>query len=128
MEPIKNKDDKNEFGITTIKLSKRTKDRIDHLKVYKRETYEDILQRMLEILNVCRLEPERARNNLIIIDKERKRNLNKVKIVIDKLSDREDNKRTIQINSEGRTLEKSRDKIKNLNENKVNKFINKIKR
>ena len=61
--------------ITTIKLSESTKSRIDHLKLYPRETYEEIMQRILEILNITRSSPERAKMQLIKLDKERKRNL-----------------------------------------------------
>lgn len=60
--------------ITTIKLSEATKSRLDHLKLYQRETYEEIMQRFLEILNTCRQSPERARIKLIRLEKERKRN------------------------------------------------------
>ncbi len=61
--------------ITTIKLSDETKDRIEHLRVYKRESYDEILKKILEVLNLCRTDPEKARLLLILIDKERKRNL-----------------------------------------------------
>lgn len=57
--------------ITTIKLSKTTKERLDKLKVYKRESYEEIVQKMLELLNMVRTEPDRARAKLIGIDKAR---------------------------------------------------------
>jgi len=60
--------------ISTIKLSRKTKDRLEHIKVYARETYEDILIRMLDFLNLCRLNPELARARLIQADKERRRN------------------------------------------------------
>jgi len=59
--------------ITTIKLKKTTKVRLDHLRLYKRETYEEILQKMLEILNLCRIAPERARMKLIAIDKQKRK-------------------------------------------------------
>ena len=49
---------------TTIKLDKKTKERLDHLKEYKRETYDDLLQKILEILNICKANPERARARL----------------------------------------------------------------
>ncbi len=62
--------------ITTIKLIKRTKERIDNIRSYKRESYDDILQKMLEILNVVRVDPDRARSRLMQIDKERELNLN----------------------------------------------------
>jgi hypothetical protein len=57
--------------ITTIKLSQKTKDRIDKLKVYKRESYDEVIQKMLEILNIARTNPEAARGKLIAIDRVR---------------------------------------------------------
>ncbi|MCU0642157.1 MAG: hypothetical protein MUF61_01075 [archaeon] len=59
--------------ITTIKLSKETKERLDYLKEYRRETYEEILQKIFQILNICKINPERARAKLTVIDRKRKR-------------------------------------------------------
>ncbi len=59
--------------ITTIKLKKKTKVRLDKLKIHKRESYEDVIQKMLEILNICRLNPSKAKEKLTEIDKENKR-------------------------------------------------------
>lgn len=70
-------DNKESRKITTVKISGMTKDRIDLLRVYKRESYDDILQKILEVLNLARQSPERAKARLIMIDKERKRNLAK---------------------------------------------------
>jgi len=61
--------------ITTLKVNVKTKDRIDFLRVYKRESYDEIIQKILGVLNICRANPEKARARLIMIDKERKRNL-----------------------------------------------------
>jgi len=55
--------------ITTIKLEKETKKRLDKLKVHKRESYEDVLQKILGILNVCRVNPLQARMKLKEIDR-----------------------------------------------------------
>jgi len=63
-------DEKNE--ITTIKLSKSTKGRIDSLKEYRRESYEEIIEKILEILNVCKMNPLKARAKLIKIDRQHK--------------------------------------------------------
>lgn len=60
-------------NITTIKLSKSTKDRLDYLKEYKRETYDEVLQKMLEILNISRVSPERARARLISVERKKRR-------------------------------------------------------
>ena len=56
--------------ITTIKLNKKTKDRLDKLRVHKRETYDEILQRTLSILNLCRVDPERAQFRLRSIERQ----------------------------------------------------------
>lgn len=54
--------------ITTIKLKKETKDRLDHLKEYERESYEEILRKVLYILNTLRGNPDAARSILKSID------------------------------------------------------------
>ena len=59
--------------ITTIKLSEGTKDRLNHLKVYQRETYDEILNKVLDILNLAIHDPERARSKLILIGKQSRR-------------------------------------------------------
>ena len=55
--------------ITTIKVSKQTKQRLDKLRDHKRETYEEIVENMLNILNTCKANPEKARAKLMILDK-----------------------------------------------------------
>lgn len=64
-----------EQKITTLKVNIKTKERIDLLRVYKRESYDEVLQKILEVLNIIRVNPERARARLIMIDKEKRRNL-----------------------------------------------------
>ena len=53
---------------TTIKIAKKTKARLDTLKEYKRESYEEIVEKILEVLNTCRASPAKARDKLIQID------------------------------------------------------------
>lgn len=60
------------MAATTIKLSHATKERLDRLRKYRRETYDEVLERVLEILNLCRSSPEGARARLVGIDKARK--------------------------------------------------------
>jgi hypothetical protein len=80
MEPIFEKSTKEKKSkITTIKVDASTKERMEHLRVYKRESYDEIMKNILEVLNICRVNPERARSRLILIDKERKRNLKESK-------------------------------------------------
>ena len=59
---------------TTIKITKETKTRLDHLRLYRRETYEEIMQKVLELLNLCRIAPERARLRLLTLDKQKRQN------------------------------------------------------
>jgi len=65
---------KEKDKITTVKLQRKTKERIDRLKVHKRDSYDDILQRMLGILNVCRSDPDEAQEKLEKMEQLRKRN------------------------------------------------------
>lgn len=64
----------NKSKMTTIKLSKSTKDRMDGLKVYKRESYDDILQKVLNVLSICKVNPAEARRRLMLIEQEKKIN------------------------------------------------------
>jgi hypothetical protein len=74
---------KEKSKITTIKLLNETKDRLDKLRVHKRETYDEILQGTLSILNLCRVSPEKAQAKLKAIERrnktERKKNENSEK-------------------------------------------------
>ncbi|MBM3230037.1 hypothetical protein FJZ22_00030 [Candidatus Pacearchaeota archaeon] len=59
---------------TTIKIFVETKERVDHLQLYPKESYDDILQRLLNLLNLLRTNPDQARSKLIVLDKQRKIN------------------------------------------------------
>lgn len=61
--------------ISTIKLSKKTKERLIKLKVYKNETFEEIIEKMLNIFNMCKQSPEQAKQTLISLDSQRKINM-----------------------------------------------------
>ena len=56
-------------NITTIKLDKKTKSRLDKLKIHKRQTYDELLKEVLNILNICKVNPEGARARLRRIDR-----------------------------------------------------------
>ncbi len=60
-------------SMTTMKLQKETKQRIEKLREHKRETYDDILRKILWILNNIRPFPEKAQNTLNKIDEQRAR-------------------------------------------------------
>tara|TARA_Y100000034_G_C6664577_1_gene291485 strand:+ start:275 stop:496 length:222 start_codon:yes stop_codon:yes gene_type:complete len=46
--------------ITTIKIHKQTKERLNRLKEHERETYEQVLRKILYILNISKKNPEKA--------------------------------------------------------------------
>ena len=60
---------------TTIKISKSTKRRLDYFKEYKRESYEEIIEKILDVLNTCKINPMKARAKLMKIDREHKENV-----------------------------------------------------
>lgn len=55
--------------ITTIKIDRETKLRLDKLKVHSKESYDEVIQKILFILNLCKVNPLQARDRLIAIDK-----------------------------------------------------------
>ena len=59
---------KKQFS-TTIKLHKDTKERLDKLKENDRETYDEVLRKILFILNTSRKNPLRAQNLMNKIDR-----------------------------------------------------------
>jgi len=60
---------KNNSQITTIKLSKETKNRLDRLKEHHRETYDEVLRKLLFILNTLRKSSEKSQRILMKIDR-----------------------------------------------------------
>ena len=59
--------------ITTIKISKDTRERLMKLKEYERETFNDIVNKMFYVLNICKKSPEKSQKILNNIDKRIKR-------------------------------------------------------
>jgi len=62
-----------EARITTIKLEKATKLRLDKLKEHEKESYNEILKKILHILNLVRKNPPAGNKFLQSIDKNIKR-------------------------------------------------------
>ncbi len=63
----------NGTEITTIKLGKETKKRMDKLRSYPKESYDSLVKRVLDILSICRINPEKARENLIALDRQKRK-------------------------------------------------------
>lgn len=59
--------------ITTIKLLEETKLRIEKLREHKRESYDDILRKILYVLNIARDDPDKAKKILERISELRER-------------------------------------------------------
>jgi hypothetical protein len=64
----------NNNKITTIKIQKQTKERLDKLRVHRKDSYDEIVQRMLGILNVCRRDPDVAQENLMKMESLARKN------------------------------------------------------
>jgi len=62
-----------EYTITTIKLEKETKNRLEKLKIHRRESYDEVLRKLLKILNVLKVNPGQARFRLTEIERIRNR-------------------------------------------------------
>lgn len=60
--------------ITTVKIQKQTKERLNKLRVHQKDSYDEIIQRILGILNVCRRDPDVAQESLIKLESLAKKN------------------------------------------------------
>ena len=66
-------------NITTIKIERETKARLDRLKEHEKESYNQIIKKMLHILNLVRKDPSLGNKILKNIDIgiKRRQDLNK---------------------------------------------------
>ena len=62
-------------NITTLKLEKQTKLRLDRFKEHERESYNQVLKKILHILNLVRKDPILAERVLETIDKHIRRKI-----------------------------------------------------
>jgi len=62
--------DNQEF--TTIKISKATKARLDNMKSHRRETYEEVIVKNIEILNSFKSNPSEGLRKLKNIEEQRR--------------------------------------------------------
>ena len=77
-------------SITTIKLHRETKNRLDRLKEFNKETYDEVLRKLLFILTVSKKNPEKSRKMLAKIDNKIKSNKKYTEVYYEK--DKEKNK------------------------------------
>ncbi|MEK6915517.1 MAG: hypothetical protein AABW89_03175 [Nanoarchaeota archaeon] len=71
----------NSNNITTIKIDRETKSRLDKLKVHHKESYDELMQKILYILSLCKSGSAEARARLIAIDKAKNLSLNKKELL-----------------------------------------------
>lgn len=70
--------------ITTIKISSEIRERLGKLKEYERETFNEVLNKILYALNICRKDPEKAKKFLENIDRRiRKKEIIKKRMKMD---------------------------------------------
>jgi len=71
-------------GVTTIKISTEIRERLGKLKEYDRETFNEVLNKILYALNMCRKDPEKAKRFLENIDRRiRKKSIMKKRMRLD---------------------------------------------
>ena len=59
--------------ITTIKIEKSTKSRLDKLKEHEKESYNQVIRKILHIINIFRKNPQLGNKILYNIDRTIKR-------------------------------------------------------
>ena len=65
--------EREENKATTIKVSEKTRERIEHLKEHKEESADSLINKALNILNICMRSPSLAAKILKDIEKTKKR-------------------------------------------------------
>ncbi|MEM4605628.1 MAG: hypothetical protein QW103_01145 [Candidatus Pacearchaeota archaeon] len=81
---------------TTLKLEKETKERLEKLREHKRETYDDIIRKILFVLNMVRESPEKAKAILEFIDEKRRRMFETEIKIKNELNKKENEKKKIK--------------------------------
>jgi len=61
------------MGTTTIKINLDTKHRLDQFREYKRETYDELIRKMIYIAEKAKTQPELSKEAVIAIENARKR-------------------------------------------------------
>ena len=67
------KNNKSGSRITTMKIEIETKERLDRLKEHEKESYNQVIKKMLHLLNLFRKNPEQGNKILRHIDNSIKR-------------------------------------------------------
>ena len=59
-----------EDEFTTIKISKKLKDRLSNIKISEHETYEEIITKMFDLMNNMKTSPQKAMRKLKMLDEQ----------------------------------------------------------
>lgn len=110
--------------ITTIKIRRETKRRLDKFKEHDKETYEEVIRKLLFILNASKKNPERAQKIIRKIDSIIKRKERNTKVYQN--LEREE-KMEVGENRTREKKEKGEDKENKIKEEKEDKESKEIK-
>lgn len=58
---------------TTIKIHEDTKHNLDYFREYKNESYDELIKKLVYIVNTCKEEPELSKQTIEAIEKARER-------------------------------------------------------
>jgi len=61
------------MDVCTIRLHKKTKSSLDKYREYRNESYDEVVMKLLSIVNTCKKEPELSRDAVERIEKARQR-------------------------------------------------------
>ena len=61
------------MSATTIKINLDTKNQLDQFREYKRETYDEVIRKMIYILKKVKTQPKLSEEAIIAIEKARTR-------------------------------------------------------
>ncbi len=61
------------MNATTIKINLDTKHQLDQFREYKRETYDELIRKMIYIVKKVKTKPELSKEAIIAIENARKR-------------------------------------------------------
>ena len=82
---------KENTKITTIKVERETKGRLDRLKEHERESYNEVIKKILHLLNIFRKNPEQGNKVLKAIDNSIKRIKVYQRIPVEKMKEEKEN-------------------------------------
>jgi hypothetical protein len=58
---------------TTIRLKQRTKEELNNFKQYKNESYDELIRKLIYLVNICAKEPKLSQKTILEIHEARER-------------------------------------------------------